>query len=217
MTRRDLVLQTLLPPFALLVFSCARPNAAVLRPLLNSERIERVFGSYGLEVLESDGQIRLSNLYSLDGGRHICRTFAMVLFPSRIDPLIAAEQAEIAAGGSIGAVFKKAGFTIEKRDRYFGELAADAHRERLRQLMGEAGRRALAVHVYTMWLQKDGRELEYATIAEVHHPDFLRLDDLARIYGSEEIGSHQRRDPAVAALLARLEAVTALAAPRSPA
>lgn len=211
MTRRDLVLQTLLQaPFALLILSCARPQPAILRPLLNSERIERVFGSYGLEVLESDGHIRLSNLYSLDGSRRICRTFAMVLFPAEIDPRIAVEQQEIAAGGSIGAVFKKAGFTIEKKDRYFGELSADPRRDRLRQLMGDAGRRALAVHVYTMWLHKDGMGLEYATIAEVHHPDFLELGDLERIYGSDEIAGHQRRDPAVAALLARLEAVLTL-------
>ncbi len=76
--------------------------------------------------------------------------------------------------------------------------------------MGDAGRGALAVHVYTMWLHKGGVDLEYATIAEVHHPDFLELGDLERIYGSEEVASHQRRDPTVAALLARLDAVTAL-------
>ncbi len=116
MTRRDLVLQTLLQaPFALLILSCARPSAVALRPLLNSERIERVFGSYGLEVLESDGQIRLSSLYSLEGRRRVCRTFAMVLFPAEIDPRIAAEQAEIAAGGSIGAVFKKPASPSKRR------------------------------------------------------------------------------------------------------
>jgi hypothetical protein len=32
--------------------------------ILNSERIEQTFGSYGIEVIASEGSLRLSNLYS---------------------------------------------------------------------------------------------------------------------------------------------------------
>lgn len=212
MTRRDLVLQTLFQtPFALLVLSCARPGAELLRPLLNSERIEKVFGSYGVEVLESDGRIRLSNLYSFEGSRRVCRTLAMVLFPATLDPRIAGEQAEIDAGGSIGAVFKKAGFTVEKRNRYFGELPAASHRAFLRGLMGREATAKLAVHLYTMWLHRDALTLEYATIAEVHHPDFLDLGDLEKIYGAD-FRQHRHPDEVAEAMIARLEAVMALSA-----
>ena len=49
------------------------------RELLNSERIAQRFGSYGIEVLESDGRVRVSNLYSNEQGGRICRTFAVRL------------------------------------------------------------------------------------------------------------------------------------------
>jgi hypothetical protein len=192
MTRRDLVLQTLLQtPLALLFLSCARPTAEALRPLLNSERIELIFGDYGLDVLELNDRVRVSSLYSLERGRKVCRTFALVFFPPEVDPLIAGEQRAILAGGSIGAVFKEAGFEIEKLNRYFGELPADPRRERLRRLMGEAGSGQLALHVYSMVLRRGGESLDYATIAEVHHPAFLDLEDLEAIYGSE-VAQHRR-------------------------
>ena len=41
------------------------------RELLNSERIEQQFGSYGIDVLESDAEMRVSNLYSLSGQQKI--------------------------------------------------------------------------------------------------------------------------------------------------
>ena len=212
MTRRDLVIHTLLQaPIALFAVSCARPSPAVLRPLLNSERIELVFGSYGLEILESDQRLRISNLYSRDGARPICRTFAVVLFPPAIDPRIAGEQLEILAGGSIGAVMKRAGFTVERRNLYFGELPPDRRRERLRRLMGGPGERTLAVHAYTMVLHRGDLAIEYATIAEVHHPAFLDLDDLAGIYGSE-VAARSRPGAEVAALLELVE----VAARRGP-
>src|SRR5690606_34722880 len=55
------------------------------RELLNSERIERRFGSYGIDVLQSDGRYRVSNLYSVHDGAKICRTFAVVAYPARPD------------------------------------------------------------------------------------------------------------------------------------
>lgn len=208
MTRRDLVLQTLLQtPLALFTLSCARPSPALLRPLLNSERIALVFGSYGLEVLESAGRLRVSSLYSLEGGRKVCRTFAVAELPAAIDPRLAAEHLEILSGASIGAVFKRAGFEVEKRHRYFGELAPDPRRQRLRRLMGGAGGRTLALHVYTMVLHRGGEAIDYATIAEIYHPAFLDLDDLAGIYGPD-VAVHSR--PEAAAGLLRLAEQAAL-------
>jgi hypothetical protein len=42
-----------------------------------------------------------------------------------------------------------------------------------------------------MVLRRGGESLDYATIAEVHHPAFLDLEDLEAIYGSE-VAKHRR-------------------------
>jgi len=203
MTRRDLVLHT--PLALLLLSSCARLNYEALRPMLNSERIFHLFGSYGIEVLERDARVRVSNLYSLEGSHKVCRTFAVVFFPPAVDPHIAAEHREILAGGSIGAVFKRAGFRVEKRHRYFGELPRDRHRGRLHQLMGQAAYSALAIHIYDMVLHKNSAETTYATIAEVHHPAFLELHDLEGIYGAE-VPQHARPDADARRILEQIDA-----------
>ena len=51
------------------------------RTPLNSERIEARYGSYGIEVLESDTRIRESNLFSEHAGGRVTRTFAIVQYP----------------------------------------------------------------------------------------------------------------------------------------
>lgn len=155
------------------------PPAFATRGLLNSERIEQTFGSYGIEVLESGARLRISNLYSGSGDTKVCRTFAVVLYRHEVDPRFAAEHAAILAGGSIGATFANRGWTVVKTHRYLGEVAAPA---RLAALMGRIGAERLAVDVYELDVVKNGVRLEYAAIAEVHHPDYLRLRDLERIY-----------------------------------
>lgn len=152
------------------------------RELLNSERIEQAFGSYGIEVLESDATLRISNLYSGTGPDRICRTFAVVRYPREVDPRFAPEHAAILAGGSIGATFAAGGWRVVKTHRYLGEIDAPGD---ITELMGDPHENRLAVDVYTLDVVKDGQRLEYATIAEVHHPDYLRLADLERIYDPE--------------------------------
>src|SRR5690606_38259117 len=114
------------------------------RELLNSERIERRFGSYGIDVLESGGRYRVSNLYSVHDGAKVGRTYAVVAYPARIDPSIRAEHEEILAGGSIGAVFARNGWTVEKTHLYFGELPATT---KVAALMRADEGAPLAVHV----------------------------------------------------------------------
>src|SRR5688500_5929342 len=84
------------------------------RELLNSERIAAAFGSYGVEVLEQDDQVRVSNLFSLAAGEKTCRTFAVVRHAPRLDPIVGLEHAAIVAGGSIGAVFAAHGWEVRK-------------------------------------------------------------------------------------------------------
>ena len=150
------------------------------RELLNSERIEAKFGSYGIEVLEQDAVRRVSNLYSGFGEEKTCRTFAVVRFPPQIDAAVTAEHAAILAGGSLGAVFVAAGWEVRKSHLSYSEYRATP---RLASLMRVPQRTRLATDIYALDVAKDGRIVEYATLVEIHHPDYLTRGDLAAIYG----------------------------------
>jgi hypothetical protein len=158
------------------------------RELLNSERIEQRFGSYGVEVLAQDSEVRVSNLYSGAEGASTCRTFAVVRYPPRIDPLLADAHAAIVAGGSIGAVFTAQGWQVRKTHLHYGELRASAT---LAGLMHVASGARLAAHVYVLDVVKDEQTREYAALVEIHHPEYLRVADLESIYGPIE---HSRAD-----------------------
>jgi hypothetical protein len=176
----------------------SRPDAR--REPLNSERIEQRFGSYGVEVLESDARLRVSSLYSLEGGRRVCRTLAVVVFPAVVDPAVAAEHRRILAGASIGVVFAESGWAIDKRQRLLGEVAGPGPEDRLRGLMGVADSRRLAVDVYAFTASRSGRTVAYATIAEVYHPDYLGLADLRALYG-HHVPASAAGDPGLQAIL----------------
>lgn len=175
----------------------ASTQAQPERPeLLNSERIATRFGNYGIEVLESSLQTRISNLFSTHSGDRLTRTFALVHYPSDMAPDLDAPHAEILAGGSIGAVLKAAGWDVQKRHLYFGDVAASAE---LAELMHVAPGTTLAEHAYVLDAAKNGRVLPYATLIEIHHPDYLRAADLPRIYGP---ASSTGRKAELAAVLA---------------
>jgi hypothetical protein len=165
------------------------------RELLNSERIEQVFGSYGLEVLSSTPTLRVSKLFSTHDEQEICRTFAVVAYPHEIDDAFAAEHSAILDGDSIGATFAAGGWRISKVHHYFGELPSTA---KVEALMGGIGPSRLALHVYTLRVSGGGVEIDYASIVEVHHPDYLDLTDLVELYGPARVPA----DDSVAALLA---------------
>jgi hypothetical protein len=167
----------------LLLAACSAQPA-----LLNSERIEQHFGSYGVEVLEQSGSVRRSNLYSLEGGGRICRTYAVVQFQD-IPADIAATQEQVLAGQSIGASFKTAGWSVAKRTVYIGNVFVDTDDNGILQLMQLSRPQHLAMHDYRLDLHKSGREIHYATIVEVHHPGYLDVDALRRIYGVPAAGS----------------------------
>jgi hypothetical protein len=175
------------------------------RPLLNSERIERRFGSYGVEVLDSDGRVRVSNLFSGSGAARVCRTFAVVWFPAEVDSRVREEHAAVLDGGSIGAVFAGRGWAVERRDRHVGEIPRPAAADRLAGLMGLSGVPGkLATEVYTLSVRKDGTDVDYARIAEVHHPEHLTLAELHVLAGPTAVEGFGG-DPELAALLALVE------------
>lgn len=185
------------------------PGQPPARELLNSERIAANFGTYGIEVLEQDEHVRVSNLYSFPrAGDRTCRTFAVVQYAPRVDPAIKAEHAAIVAGGSMGAVFAANGWKIQKRHLSYAERPATA---KLAALMRIAVDTPLAEHVYALDVVKDGRTIEYAAIVEIHHPSYLRVADLVKIYGPVDV--EQTRLVTVSALRA-LAGQRASAAPR---
>jgi hypothetical protein len=151
--------------------------------LLNSERIEKTFGSYGVDILQSDNEGRVSSLYSGSGDDKITRTFAVVRFSGRIRRAFAGEHAEVQSGRSIGAVFKAADWQIEKINIFVGEMEVPAKYGLLSELMQVDLPKFLAAHVYEFVIKKEGRSYEYATIVELHHPAYLSAEDLQAIYG----------------------------------
>jgi hypothetical protein len=161
---------------------------------LNSERISRKFGSYGIEVIENNNNIRVSNLYSTETAGRICRTFAVVGMTDLVDPAFAAEHDRIMHGASIGAVFRAAGWAVDKRHLYIGEIAVGRQATRLLRLMRIEAPVTLAVHVYLLGIWKNELAFDYAMIAEVHHPDYLTVAELREVFGSEFSADNNRND-----------------------
>ena len=80
----------------------------------------------------------------------------------------------------------------------------------LGQLMQLGQGAELAVHVYLMTLEKDDRSIQYATIIETHHPDYMTESALLKLYALDQA---QRISPAdLARLLDLVEDQSASAA-----
>jgi hypothetical protein len=152
-------------------------------PQLNSERIEQTFGSYGVDVLQSRANRRVSSLYSGTGDDKVTRTFAVIDFSGRVRPAYANEHSRVEAGESLGAVFKSAGWEIEKVSFFVGEMEIPGKYDLLAELMQIDLPKFLAAHAYQFVIRKDGRSYNYAVIVELHHPDYLTADDLEAVYG----------------------------------
>jgi hypothetical protein len=150
--------------------------------LLNSERIEQQFGSYGIDVLASEAGLRRSSLYSVENGERICRTYAVVRFTDNPDTSYSPEHAKVMAGNSLGEVFKANGWAIHKQTLHLGSFDIDAPESEISRLMQFGEKRTLALHIYQLILAKDEQVFEYATIIEAHHPEYLTQSNLLDIY-----------------------------------
>ena len=154
----------------------------------NSDRIRLKFGSYGIEIVENELRIRVSNLYSTSEGVRTNRTFAVVMYPAVIEPALRKEHAAIIAGQSIGIVFREHGWQIDKRHQYIGELEAPAGIWSVDSVFGDIGETQPVIHVYSLIVKKDKHEFHYASIAEVHHPEYLEFEELKSIFAVEHNG-----------------------------
>ena len=150
--------------------------------LLNSERIEQRFGSYGNDVLASEAGLRRSSLYSIEDGDRVCRTYAVVRFTDEPDTSYSPEHAKVLAGNSLGEVFKANGWAIHKQTLHIGSFGVEQPASELIRSMRLAGSNNLALHIYQLLLARNDEVFEYATIIEAHHPAYLTQDDLLDIY-----------------------------------
>ncbi len=152
---------------------------------LNSERIGKRFGGYGIDVLASEAGLRRSSLFSLDGDTATCRTYAVVQFVEQLDDRYDDAHSKVLAGDSIGETFKEDGWGIQKNTLYIGNTRLPDRPTEIGSLMRLTGAHDLALHVYQLVLVRESVTLEYATILEVHHPEYLTVAELRALYEYE--------------------------------
>jgi len=168
------------------VLLAAALSACALAPeTLNSDRILQRFGNYDVEVVSQTGNQRRASLYSTHDGQRICRTYAVVQFVEPVAADIAATHGRVLAGESIGTTFRSSGWSIHKETLHLGTIQAAAVDPDIVSRMHVVGDPILALHVYRLSLVRNSRTLHYATIVEVHHPDYLQQEELLQLYGSE--------------------------------
>lgn len=150
---------------------------------LNSERIAATFGSYEVRVLDATAERRISSLESVEDGRPVTRTLAIVTFEPGAASAITDLHARIVDGASIGATFRDAGWDIDKPLLGIDEVRIPQSSLAMATLMNVSLPITAGLHAYQFNIRKDDVSVHYATIVEVHHPDYLSVADLERIYG----------------------------------
>jgi len=164
------------------VLAAALSACATQSVLLNSERIEQRFGSYGIDVLASEAGLRRASLFSYDGDTATCRTYAVVQFTEQHDERHDDAHSKVLAGDSIGSTFKESGWDIQKNTIYTGSIRLHETRTTVGELMRLTGAHDVALHIYRLELVREDVELEYAIIMEAHHPEYLSTADLRDLY-----------------------------------
>lgn len=152
---------------------------------LNSERIEAEFGNYGIDVLSYRDGLRRASLYSTHDDGKITRTYAIVHFDNVPASLRDDEHAHILDGGSIGATFKAAGWSLQKETLYIDAVNPGDDVHGIRRLMRLDGSPDLAMHVYRLHVKKNTEAIDYATIIEVYHPAYMTQERLQTLYRAD--------------------------------
>jgi len=150
--------------------------------LLNSERIKKQFGNYCIVALGQDAGVRRSSLDSVQDGVETCRTYAVVRFVDADIAEIEEPHQGVLAGQSIGTTFKESGWHIRKDTLHIGKVSMTESRHQISRLMRLGHVVDLAVHAYRMTLEKGDISIEYATIVEIHHPDYMTEAALLELF-----------------------------------
>lgn len=166
--------------------SAALSACATQPAMLNSERIEQRYGSYGVTVLSQDSQVRRSNLHSIEQSGPVCRTYAVVLYSSSFTEEIQPIHESILSGASIGSTFQDNGWSMEKQTTHVGSIELQDPDHPLAEIMRLDSPTALGSHSYNLLVSQGDVVHRYATIIETHHPDYLNADDLRDIYGQPD-------------------------------
>ncbi len=160
----------------------------LLKPKLNSDRIEYFFGSYGVDALKMESSVfpssRIANLYSIHDGKKIMRTLAIVDFFQPVHSDLTEVHQQIIEGKSIGIALKEKGWVIRKIPVYFGVTSLSP---KIMNWMSEPSVDQGAVHVYRLEVTKTNSDnsIPYCTILEVHSPQYLTADWLQAIYQNQ--------------------------------
>jgi hypothetical protein len=133
-------------------------------------------------MLASDGPTRQSALSSEDAAGKVCRTFAITRFADAAESLDLDSQQRILNGASIGATLKQDGWNILKATIHVGSVEIDRVAHPVLDLMQLDVPATLALHIYRLSIEKNGESLEYATISELHHPDYLSEADVRELF-----------------------------------
>ncbi len=89
-------------------------------------------------------------------------------------------------GASIGATFKAEGWGIRKETVYIGELELPGVSHPIARLMLLDTELQLAAHAYELHIEKASTSLHYATIIELHHPEYLDVAQLREAFPSPD-------------------------------
>jgi len=147
------------------VLAAALSASATETVLLNSERIEQKFGSYGIDVLASEAGLRRSSLYSAEDREHICRTYAIVSFKEDPDSSYGPEHSKVLAGNSLGEAFKANGWSMHKQTLHIGSFEIDRSASEINQLMQfAAGQTSGLLDIYHY---DDSESLSAGSLAEL--------------------------------------------------
>ena len=172
--------------FLLFILLSCNNNTESKNTLLNSERIEQKFGSYGIDIVQSDNQSRVSFLYSLEPNnknKKNYHTLAIVKFKETRQ--VSNIHEKILNGGSIGKSFKKEGWEIDKTNHQM-MVISNPDKLLFKSWLPQISNENLALHFYELNVKTENYHYLYAEILEIHHPKYLGLNDLTEVYNLDE-------------------------------
>jgi len=173
-------------PVSPVILAAALSACAHHPELLNSDSIEKQFGNYQIVVLGQKAGVRRSSLNSVADGVSTCRTYAVVQFFDADIAEIEEPHQDVLAGQSIGTTFRESGWKIRKDTVHIGTMAMVDPQHPIARLMRLEHGGDLAVHIYRMTLEKNDQTIQYATIVETHHPDYLTETALLELYAGDK-------------------------------
>ncbi len=151
-------------------------------PILNSERIEKKFGSYGIDVVKNSNEMRISFLFSYDkqnSNKKLYHTLAIVSYHNKSD--LRHLQTQIDKGASIGSTLKEGGWSVRKEHIQIDQISTSIN-PILDKWLDFKKNQKLAIHSYKLIIVKKNLVLDYADIIEIHHPRYIPLTELKLMY-----------------------------------